>query len=354
VALTLGTASQPNQLTTNLDALFSTSLANYNRTLVDNIGKQNALLDKIMRNGGYKSVDGGTHIVEPLMYALGTGDWYDGYDTLADDTVEGITQALFEWRQLAFPISYSMKEVKQNKQRLVSLVQAKITQAEMGIKEKMNTAILQGAGSGSTTTAQSSGVNGASGVDPLPKLIAYDPTASVEIGGINQSTATWWRNQKKESAATTYTGLLTEMTNLYNNCSNGTGGQPDLIIADQTSYELFQAAMYEKWRKLENDKNFNWENTKFKNAVVTYDEKVPNVFAGTLDTTTTTGGTMYFINTKFFKLQYEAATNFVTSPFAKPTNQDTRLAHIMWMGNLTISNRRKHGVLGKIARTLTA
>lgn len=352
MAITFGSGTAPSQITTNLDALFATSLANYTKTLIDNIGKQNKLLDFVMRQGNYKSTPGGAYIAEPLMYGLASADWYDGYDTLSTDTTDGITQSVWEWRQLAVPISYSMKEVKQNKEKLVDLVQAKIQQAEMGIHEKLNAAILQGAGSGTLTTAQT-GISGASGVNPLPFLIQYDPTASQTVGNINQSTSTWWRNITKSSSASTYTGFLTELTNLYNNCSNGTGGSPDLILMDQTTYELFQAAMYEKWRKLENDTNFNWENTKFKNAVVTYDELVPNVAAGTTDTTTSEGGSVFMINTKYFKLRYEESTNFVMGPFQKPVDQDARLAHILWMGNMTISNRRKHGVMGSIARTLT-
>lgn len=353
MAITFGNPA-PSQVTTNLDALFATSLANYQKKLIDNIGKQIPLLDKIMRNGMYKSTAGGTYIAEPLMYALGVFDWYDGYDTLSTDTTDGVTQSIWEWRQAGAPISYSMKEVKQNKQKIVDLVQTKIMQAEMGIKEGMNRAILQGAGSGSITVPATSPTNGSLGVNPLPFLISYTPTVSSSVGNIDQATYTWWRNQVKDSAATTYTGFLAEMANMYNNCSNGTGGEPDLIICDQTTYELFQAALYEKWRKLENDNNFNWENTKFKKALVTYDEMVPNAAAGTLDTTTANGGTAYFINSKFFKMRYEEDTNFVMGQFQKPVDQDARIAHILWMGNLTISNRRKHGVMGSIARTLTA
>lgn len=354
MSLTLGASGQPNALTLNFDALMSTSLANYNRKLIDNIGKVNVFLNMIMKNGGYKSADGGTHIVEPLMYALATADWYDGLDELSVDSVDGITQALFDWRQLAVPIAYSEKERKINKQRIIDLIDAKIRQSEMGIHEKLNKAILQGAGSGALTTAQSSGLSGASGVDPLPLIVAYDPTASVEVGGINQNTSSWWQNQYKVSAATTWAGLFNEFQNMYNNCSKGAGGEPKLILCDQTTYETFQAALFNRFRILDNDKNFDFEHFKFKKAIVAWDECIPNVYAGTTDTTTTTGGTAYFLNTQFFRLRYESSTNFVMGPFQKPVNQDGKVAHILWMGNLTCSNRRKQGVLGKIARDIAS
>lgn len=354
MAVTLGSSGVPGQVTVNLDSVFATSLANYNKTLIDNIGKTNALLVKLMENQSYKSAEGGTYIAEDLMYALATADWYDGYDELSTQPTDGITQSLWQWRQLAVPIAYSMKERKLNKQRIVDLVQSRIKQAEMGIKEKLNAAILQGSGSGSLATPQTSGLNGASGVDPLPELIAYDPTTSTTVGNINQSTSSWWQNKTKTSAATTYDGLLQEFQNMYNTCALGTGGEPDLVLTDQTTYEIFQAAHWNKFRILENDKRYNFENTKFKNAIVTFDQLVPNVFAGTTDTTTTTGGTAYFINTQFFKLRYESETNFITTDFQKPVNQDARVAHVLWMGNLTCSNRRKQGVIGKISRSITS
>jgi hypothetical protein len=350
MAITFGTAG-PSQETINFDSVFAISLANYNKTLVDNISKTNALLTKLQENGAIKSVDGGTHLLEPLMYALANADWYDSYDELGTTPTEGLTDSVFEWRQLAVPIAYSMKEMKMNKQRVYDLVQARIMQAELGIKEKMNQAIINGAGAGALTTAASSGVNGASGVEPLAKLIHYAPSTSLAIGNINQSTYTWWRNRYKASTTSTYAALLDEFQNVYNSCSLGSGGQPDLILTDQTTYELFQSAHWNKFRLLESDSRYNFENTKFKNAIVTYDEVMHDVYSSVLNTDTY--GTAYFINTKFMKLKYEASTNFTMTEFQKPVNQDARVAHILWMGNFTISNRRKHGVLGKIARTLS-
>ena len=90
---------------------------------------------------------------------------------------------------------------------------------------------------------------------------------------------------------------------------------------------------------------------------VVMDEKVPDV-SGNL-VVTTTKGSGFFINSKFFKLRYHPSRNFEMlkdengKTFAKPINGDSRVGHIGWMGNLTCNNRRKQGVIGNIARTLT-
>ncbi len=51
---TYGSASAPGQNTINYDAILSTSLFNYQRTLVDNISKSNAYFYKIQENGLYE------------------------------------------------------------------------------------------------------------------------------------------------------------------------------------------------------------------------------------------------------------------------------------------------------------
>jgi hypothetical protein len=353
MAVTLGTAG-PNALTLNLEGLFATSLLNYNKKLIDNVSKINAFLNLIMKDGGYQSADGGLGLTEELMYALAQADWYDGMDELAIQPTDGITQAIYEWRQLAVPIVFSEKERKMNKQRLVDIVKARIKQAEMGIREKLSTALLQGSGDGALATPQASGLNGAAGIDPLPLIVHYAPTSAATIGGIAQNTYSWWQNKQKESAATTWAGLFNEFQNMYNNCSKGPGGEPKIILCDQTTYETFQAALFNKFRVVDNDKNFDFEHFKFKKAYVVWDENVPNVYAGTTDTTTATGGTAYFLNPEFFKLRYEAETNFVMGDFQKPVNQDAKVAHILWMGQLTVSNRAKQGVIGKISRAIAS
>jgi hypothetical protein len=92
----------------------------------------------------------------------------------------------------------------------------------------------------------------------------------------------------------------------------------------------------------------------FKGARVVMDDKMPDVYAGT--TNTATNGTAFFLNMQYFGMTYESETDFVMAKdengktFQKPTNGDSRVGHIIWMGNTTVSNRRKQGVFGKIPR----
>lgn len=356
-----GAGSAPSQNTINYDAIMSTSLFNYQRTLTDNISKSNAFFYRIQENGMYESLDGGVAIQIPLMYALGTADWYEGYDTLNTDPTDGITSAFFDWRQLAVPVAISRKEERQNSStdRIIDLLKSKIMQAELGIKERFARAALQGSlasGGASLTTADSSGITGALGIDPVPLQVSSNPAASVVVGNINGSTATWWQNQFKQTALTSAnksSDFLFEMNQVYDNCSKGPGGPPDTIICDQVTYELVNVAYYQVYRRtLDTADDMPFENVRFKRAILTWDEFVPDIMNGTL-TPNTGNGTMYFFNTKFLAVKYDRETNFVATPFMKPVNQDARVAHILWMGNLCMSNRRKQGVWFNLPRTLT-
>jgi hypothetical protein len=376
LSLTFGNTSAPNSITTYLDSLFALSIANYRKTLTDNIGSANAVLHEILESDAYEECDGGTYIGEPLMYGLAPMDFYSGYDELSTIPTDGITQADFIWAQAASPIVYNMKEVFQNKNKIVDLVKSRIKQAEMGIQEGFAQAFLWGNfnNGGAITTEYVSPLNGSLGITPLPKLVSYNTSGSagtaLTVGGLNENSYSWWRNQYATSAATTYSGFIYELLNMYNTVALGTGGPPDLILMDQVTYQNAQHAYFSIYKHNEaaEDLEYPFENFKFKNARAILDDKIPDAFSGAPGTetggivspSTLTYGSAYFVNTKFMKMRYlperdwEMLTDENGKSFAKPINGDSRVGHIAWMGNTTMNNRRKQGVLAKIARSYSS
>lgn len=366
--ITFGNTGNPSNISAYMDSVFGISLANYRKELTDNIGATNAFLYHMIKSDQYESCDGGTWIQEPLMTSLAPADSYDGYDELSTQTTDGVTDAVYEWRQMASPISYSMKEVKQNVHRIVDIVKSRIKQSEMGIQEGWAQAFMWGSlanGSGTTlTTPRISTLNGSSGVEPLNEFIRRDPTSSTNktVGNIDQSIASgaFWRNKTADSAATTLTGFIQELDHNYNSCALGTGGPPNVILMDQITYELYVASYFYKYRNMPGDApdDFPFEAKKFKKALVVMDDKVPDAYTDVASAATF--GTAYFMNTKFYKIRYmpdrdwELLEDENGKKFVKPINGDSRLGHMAWMGNTTNNNRRKQGMLCKIARTLTA
>ena len=367
MSLTFGSTAAPSNITTYLDSLFAQSLANYKKQLIDNIGASNAFLYDLIKSDMYESADGGTYLAENLMYALAPADFYDGYDEFSTIPTDGITQAIFEWRQMASPISYSMKEVIQNEHRLQNLVKSRIQQSELGIQEGWAQAFMWGnaQNGGNLYDVKTSPVNGASGIEPLSKLVAYNRNGTV--GNIDSSANTWWRNRWATSAATTYSGFIYELKNMFNLCGLGTGGKVTHVIMDQVSYQNWEHAYFAIYKNPagvpSQDYPFvcqTWLGAKF-----IMDDKVPDVYSnaigtlqgGEVDPTTLTYGSAFFLNQKFFRVRYHPERDWEMlkdengKVFAKPINGDTRTGAVAWMGNTTINNRRKHGVLGKIARS---
>jgi hypothetical protein len=372
MSVTFGSASAPSQVTTNLDSLFGLSLAAYRKELIDNIGATNAFFFEMMQGELYEGQDGGTYIQVPLMYGLAPADSYDGYDELSTLPTDGITDCIYQWSQCASPIAYSMKEVKQNKQRIVNLVKSRIKQAEMGLQEFFAQALMFGSANqagGSLKKPYVSTVNGSSAINPISMLIDYTPTVAATIGNIAQDSNTFWRNKTLTSSATTYDAFILENDKIFNRAALGTGGRPKIVLVDETSYELFVHGLYQKYRytKPEEDEAYPFENVMYKGCHFVMDDKVPDVAngiaptlnAGAGDPSTLTNGSMFYINPEFFKLIYEEDSDFKMleddqgRTFFKPINGDSRVGHVAWMGQLTVTNRRKQGVLGGIARTLT-
>lgn len=349
----------PSSLTLDYDAILSTTLFNYQKTLYDNISRVNALLYYLMKksDSGYKKISSiGDRMQVPLMYELGQADSYSGYDVLDTTPMDGITSAFWEWRQAAVPIAISSLEEKKNEgeARIIALLESKTKQAEMGIQEFFNRRLLLGAGGSTITTAYTSTLNGSTFLDPLPLLVKYDPTSSTSVGNINQLTYTWWRNQTSNSVSTTYKGFLQELRRLRLLCARGPGGSPNLHLVDENVYTLYEAALSSFHQNPSYQKaDIPFENVAFYGQPVTHDEIVPDAQAGS-ETQSTTSGSWYMLNTEFFGIQVHKGTNFTPTEFKKPENQDAKVAHILWLGGIGVSNRRKHGVMGGIDTTIAS
>jgi len=83
----------------SFDSLLATTLANYRDQLTDNIFTARPLTYFLMDKGRIRMVDGGTKIVEPLIYGTNsTVASYSGYDTLSLTAQEGISAAEYDWK----------------------------------------------------------------------------------------------------------------------------------------------------------------------------------------------------------------------------------------------------------------
>lgn len=307
----------------DFDALISTTLKNYTPRIEDNIFSNLTLLYWLKEAGHIEKVSGGEQIVEPLLYGTnGTTGSYAGYDNIPTTPQEGITAAVYDWKQYAVSIAISGIEEAKNRgeEQVISLLKAKIDQAEMSAQEAMNT-MFYGDGTG----------NGGKDWLGLEAIVADTPSTGT-LGGIDSSTNTWWRNQS-QAAATVGAFEITDLSNMYNNCSKGKI-KPEFLLTEQAAWERYESLLQPQLRyQSTKAADAGFENLLYKSAPVMWDEE--------LDST----GRVYFLNSKFLKLKVHSDVWFKATPMEKPHGQDARYSQILCYGNLTTNNRRFQGVL---------
>ena len=237
----------------------------------------------------------------------------------------------------------------------------------MSMREYLNTQLLLGTVSGATfVPSQSTG--GANGLNPLGyfmrKLNATDPTRGGNVGNISAASYDWWRHRtgSVDNATvtgndfklniTTYAGLESALKRMYNFCSRGSGGSPDVCVTDQVSFETYESALNVKVRYT-NTKlaDMGFDNIKLRGATMIWDESTPDIQNGTSSITL---GTAFFINTNFYKLMIDTETDLVTTPFVEPESQTAKTAKVLFMGQACVSNLRKMGVVGGISQSIVA
>jgi len=301
----------------NFDALLSTTLANYRSQLTDNVFTARPLTYTLMEKGRIRMLNGGTKIVEPLIYGKNsTVSSYSGYDSLSLTPQEGISAAEYDWKQFAASISISgLEEAKNNgEQEIINLLEAKIMQAEESMRESFNQMFFSD-GTGNS----SKDWNG------LGNLVESGNT----VGNIDSSSYTWWKSYE-ENTATALT--LAQMSTAYNSVSVG-NDHPDTLLTTQTLFEKYEALLQPNLRYTDTKTaDAGFQNLLFKAAPVMYDVHC-------------TAGVFYFLNSKYITLVGHSNKWFSQTEFIKPEDVDARYALIMCYGNLTVRNRAKQGKL---------
>jgi len=310
--------ASPNSTFTEL---VSTTFRKHRKEIKDNLSNRNALLKYMMDKGQKRTVDGGLSIVTPLDYAANsTYQRYSDWDTLNISQSDVISAAEFQWRQIAINVVASGRELRINsgESQIINLAKARIKNALRSFNNNFSNDLY----SAGTLTNQ---ING------LQALIADVGTGTV--GGIDSSAFPFWQNTVIDasnlsvtpSATTIESGL---MLPAWLATDRGPDDQVDLIVADNNYYTFFEASQLSL-------KRYN-DTTKGSAGFVTlkYDGNsgIPT-------------NRMYFVNTNYLELVVHKDADMEQMDEMRPVNQDGAVTTIIWMGNLTCSNRKLQAVV---------
>jgi hypothetical protein len=311
--------------------LVSTTFRKHGKKFIDNVSKNNALLAYIQRNNDIKEVDGGLTIVTPLDYnSNNTYQRYSGYDTLNVSASDVLTSAEYQWRQIAINVVASGLEMRINKgdSQIIALVKSRIKNAIRTFKNNFSVDLY----SDGTLANQ---ING------LQAIVSDAGTGTV--GGIDSSAWAFWLSAVQSAAAPLQGGgaitpsattIESLMLPLYLQLTRG-DDQPNLIVMSNDYYTFFEASQTSLKRYTgDTSATAGFVSLKYKKADVIFDggSGIPPAHA-------------YFLNTDYLDLVVHSDANMTVLEQTKPYNQDAAVIPVLWMGNLTCSNRSLQGVM---------
>lgn len=287
--------------------------------LYDNIFDSDPLLERIKKKEAYKKLSGGTSVIVPLNYALTSASgFYSGTETLSTTDNDQITGAEYTWKQAYANISISRLDELKNSgdSQILDFVKSKTQIAEKTLADILGDGLY------------SAGTN-AKSIVGLGSIIGTSST----IGGISQTSYSWWASQV-DSTTTTLT--LASMQTMYNSlCLNNE--QPTVILATRANYNRFYALLQPQQRFMDSDTaKAGFSNLMFNGTPFIVGSKVP------------TSNIMY-LNENYLMLGVHKDEDFRFEPFQKPINQNVKVAKVYWMGMFGSSNNRMHGKQSAVA-----
>ena len=316
-------------LTEAIDNLYTSTWQHMKGNAIDNIFDSTPFWFWMRDKGRLRTQSGGRHILEPLEYAKNDGVKFLGKGgTVSLNDREFLTEALYDWRYLVAPlVRFGVDDqVNRGKTKILSLIEAKLANAENSLVDTLETTLFAGVGA----------AGGA--FDGLQHLVQDDPTSSTVVGSINQSTNSWWQNQQHDLTGESFaTAGVDEMRTLLNECANNRmKDRPDILVAGQVPFEYYEDAALAKL-EIQNTRlaELGFDHQTFKG--------IPMIWSPAC------GLRIYFLNTRFLSFVYDPVMFFdMTEWKAIPEQVNDRAAQIATACTTTTSRRRVQGVLHTI------
>ncbi len=310
--------------------IFTSTLESRSGEIADAVSKNNALLARLREKGHNRYIYGGSKILEELEYGEGDMSWYSGYDSITYTPKQLFTAAEYSMKLCAVPVAISGEDRLKNsgKYQMLDLFEKRIENAKKTMSNKMSEAVY---GDGTAS--------GGKAIGGLALLVADAPSTGT-VGGIDRSASgnEFWRNQSV-TAATAFTAetLRPAMDKMYLSLCRGSD-KPDLIIAGNAMYSLFEQSLVAMQRYTEPKlAEAGFTSLRYKGADVVFDGGQGG---------SCPEGKMYFLNTNYIYLRSHKDRDMkVIGGERLAVNQDAIYKIVGWAGNMTMSNAALQGVL---------
>lgn len=299
------------------DQISAITLKYYVPKMYDNVFNSNPLLQRHKKRS-YQKVDGGVSVMVPLNYATpAASGWYSGYDTLSTTDNDQITAAEYTWKQLYTNITVSRLDELKNSgdAAILGLVKNKVKIAEKQMEDGLGTGLFSNA-----TDAKS--------IVGLQQIMSTSNT----VGGISQSSNSWWQAQVDSTTATLSLSALQTQFNL----ATINSASPSVLITTRSIYNTYYSLLQPQQRFSDTDTAAGgFSSLLFNGAPVIPDSHCPSQ-------------KIYMLNEDYIHLWVHKDEDMRFEPFQKPINQNVKVAKIYWMGAYGSSNIRLQGALTAI------
>lgn len=313
--------------------VLSTALEDRSSGYQDLVSKGNALLALMNRKGLWQPYSG-PRIRETLRINKPSGQWYSGYDFLANAPVELFNDAYFTPKMVAVPITLSYEEILNNEgeNQIIDIMTAYMEAAEDSLEDEMDEAIH--------------GDGTADGGKQMGGLKLAIPTVedAGTYGGISRADNALWRTTTFD-ADTDFPTIGTQVSSttirpmlntIMTQRSRGRRGA-DLLLMSPEHYAAYDAATIAIQRVTSSDGALG------KFATLRYygaGRSIEIVQDGGIGSNMP-ANTTYGIDTDSLRIRYNPNRNFdklFAGEGMKPINQDAIVQYIGWMGELTMVN----------------
>ena len=293
----------------------------------------------ILREKGLFKPFTGPEIRVPLTIDKLDGQWFTGYDALANNPKEILNTAYFTPKNLAVGFSLSGTELRGNEGRTqqIDLYSAYLDNAETSLADEFETALH---GDGTTGGGrQMVGLGGA-----LPII----PTQGT-YGGISRANYSIWRPSKFD-ASSDFTALgatgwdsTTARPILENVVARRSKGRryASMAIADLNAYQALSSSMVAHQRIQES--GGKPAVLGFRGLEVATPVGNVTVYCATGVSSVMPSNTIYGLDPEGIEVRYMSDYNIVPlfpGEGAQPVNQDAYAQYILWVGELVLKNPR--------------
>ena len=315
-------------------ALDTTFLNNVTRThfipgLKNQIYDRIPLFNRLLAKGRGRSAVGRSLIFDAVLTNPTAFGLYSGYDVLASQPVNPIQQGSLSWADYYATMSISNVEVWRNsgnKEKLVDMLRVQTDNSLRALKERMQEDLYNTGGT----------IGGNQRLEGLRSIVGTGRT----YAGINSSTFSDWnanvnstthsRANLRDPTSTSYmpTILRTAYTDATHDLS------PDFSITTKLLYNLYQdIAGVQNLRIDEDVADLGFGGVKFQGGVsILFDDYA-------------TTSIFYFLTLENFTAYVFPQANFDFDGWQRPVNQNARITHVFWSGQIVCDTPRQQSVL---------